>query len=186
MAGKDAKIGLVPLGKSVEEALMLFLAGRLAEVFGVTVEISARMPSPRYAYEERRGQHHSSVILTRLRRAWEGVYDIILGVTDVDLFAPPLNFVFGEADMVHQVAVISLFRLRPEIYGQPANRGLFQERALKEAVHELGHTFGLMHCGHYRCVMYFSNSLSDTDRKSHSFCRRCKDALASALSRYPR
>jgi len=184
--GEKARIGLVALGKSIDKGLMSLLAARLSEIFGLEVEISGQLPTPRYAFEEKRGQYHSTAILARLRRALEGVYDRILGVADVDLFVPSLNFVFGEADIAHGVAVISLFRLRPENYGQPPDPGLFEERALKEAVHELGHTFGLMHCSHYRCVMHFSNSLSDTDRKSHSFCWRCKDSLAAALRNYSR
>jgi len=183
---REARIGLVALGKSIDKGLMGFLASRLAETFGLQVEISARLPTPRYAWEERRGQYHSTAILARLRRAQEGIYDKTLGVSAVDLFVPSLNFVFGEADMAHGVSVISLFRLRPENYGAPPDPRLLEERALKEAVHELGHTFGLMHCPQYRCVMHFSNSLSDTDRKSHWFCWRCRDCLAAALRIYCR
>ncbi|TLX91314.1 MAG: hypothetical protein E6K97_02920 [Thaumarchaeota archaeon] len=36
---------------------------------------------------------------------------------------------------------------------------------VKECVHELGHIFGFVHCPNIECVMYFSNSLSDTDIK---------------------
>jgi predicted Zn-dependent protease len=125
-------------------------------------------------------------LAVRLCHAFEGVYERILGIVDVDLFAPSLNFVFGEADLLHGVAVISLFRLRPENYGLPASANLLQERALKEAIHELGHTYGLMHCNHYRCVMHFSNSLPDTDRKSHQFCRRCGSSLTAAYQACPR
>jgi len=181
---KEAKIGLVALGKSIDQGLMDLLASNLTEIFGLPVEASVRLPAPRYAFQERRGQYHSTAILTQMRKALEGVYDRSLGVADVDLFVPSLNFVFGEADIMHGVAVISLFRLRPENYGQPSDPRLLQERVLKEAVHELGHTFALMHCGHWRCVMHFSNSLADTDRKSHRFCWRCKDSLAAALRSY--
>ena len=180
------QIGLVPLGKIQEKALMDSLALGLAETYGRQVEIPPAFPSPRYALDERRGQYGSTAILTRLWRACGGVYDRTLGITEVDLFIPSLNFVFGEADLIHKVAVISLFRLRPENYGQSADPRLLQERALKEAIHELGHTFSLMHCAHYRCVMHFSNSLSDTDRKSRQFCRRCQESLAAALSIDPR
>jgi archaemetzincin len=41
-------------------------------------------------------------------------------------------------------------------------------------VHELGHVFGLEHCPDPECVMHFSNSLLDTDRKSTSFCSQCR------------
>ncbi|MDH7500400.1 MAG: archaemetzincin family Zn-dependent metalloprotease [candidate division NC10 bacterium] len=179
--GKETTIGVVALGKSVDQGLMDALASSLCELFGLPVEASVHFPAPHYAFQERRGQYHSTAILNQLKKALEGVYDRTLGVADVDLFVPSLNFVFGEADLLHGVAVISLFRLRPESYGLPSDSGLLQERALKEAVHELGHTFGLMHCGHWRCVMHFSNSLADTDRKGHRFCWRCRDSLATAL-----
>jgi len=54
----------------------------------------------------------------------------------------------------------------------------FGQRALvedgKEAVHELGHTYGLKHCPNPACVMHFSNSLHDTDLKGWKFCPNCQ------------
>jgi archaemetzincin len=50
------------------------------------------------------------------------------------------------------------------------NKSLFYQRIIKEAVHELGHAFGLKHCNYPMCVMHFSNSLPDTDIKQNSFC----------------
>jgi archaemetzincin len=50
---------------------------------------------------------------------------------------------------------------------------LFDARVLKEAVHEYGHTLGLGHCVDPGCVMHFSNTLADTDRKGDWFCPRC-------------
>jgi archaemetzincin len=66
-----------------------------------------------------------------------------------------LSFVFGEADVTLGVCIISLVRLRQEFYGLLKNENLFLERALKEAVHELGHTYRLGHCGDTRCIMHF-------------------------------
>jgi archaemetzincin len=100
-----------------------------------------------------------------------------LGVTDVDLYCEGLNFVFGIAESPGRAAVISTARLRAA-----ANEALFRERVLKEAMHELGHTLGLGHCDDARCVMYFSNTLADTDRKGSRFCRNCRARL-SAQSR---
>ncbi|MFQ6039016.1 MAG: archemetzincin, partial [Candidatus Aminicenantales bacterium] len=68
-------------------------------------------------------------------------------------------------------------RLRQEFYRLPEDRTLFLARCVKEAVHELGHAFGLRHCPNPRCVMHFSNSLLDTDKKTASFCQRCSRIL---------
>jgi archaemetzincin len=48
-----------------------------------------------------------------------------------------------------------------------------QERLVKEAVHELGHTFGLRHCDDWRCVMTSSHSVERLDVKTPEFCEAC-------------
>jgi predicted Zn-dependent protease len=40
----------------------------------------------------------------------------------------------------------------------------------------------LKHCSQHRCVMFFSNSLTDTDLKENEFCHRCRRSLAANLS----
>jgi len=94
-------------------------------------------------------------------------------VESVDLYAGHLNFVFGEADPDVGIAVVSTYMLRPEFYGEAPSPELFLSRLVKEAVHELGHTFRLGHCPDPACVMHFSNSILDTDLKGPDFCPRC-------------
>jgi len=101
----------------------------------------------------------------------------VVGIVDVDLYVPRLNFVFGEADVGSGTAIVSLIRLRQEYYGLSPNPDLFLERATKEIVHELGHTFGLGHCPDNKCVMHFSNSLPDTDLKGPHFCYKCRPRI---------
>jgi archaemetzincin len=72
------------------------------------------------------------------------------------------------------MSAIYLPRLRQEFYGLKPDEPLFHQRIIKEAVHELGHAFGLEHCNNQMCVMHFSNSLTDTDIKQNSFCDICR------------
>ncbi|MBN1677892.1 MAG: archaemetzincin family Zn-dependent metalloprotease [Candidatus Thermoplasmatota archaeon] len=93
--------------------------------------------------------------------------DVALGLTNQDTFVPELNFVFGLASADSRCAVVSTSRLRH------TDASIYSARVLKESMHELGHTQGLRHCPNPFCVMHFSNSLEDTDRKSYEFCTIC-------------
>jgi len=101
----------------------------------------------------------------------------ILAICDFDAYSGHLNFVFGEAYVEGSISAIYLPRLRQEFYGLKPDESLFYQRIVKEAVHELGHGFGLNHCKNIKCVMHFSNSLSDTDIKSNYFCIVCKGLI---------
>lgn len=135
---------------------------------------TAILQVPRDAYDSTRRQYNSSIILLNISKyAMSQQADRILGITDHDLYVPGLNFVFGQAQHPGKAAIISLYRLKPEFYGRPSNVKLFEDRVVKEAIHEVGHTVGLGHCQNSACVMYFSNSILDTDRKNSALCSRC-------------
>ncbi|MBP1648249.1 MAG: peptidase, zinc-dependent [Bacteroidetes bacterium] len=93
------------------------------------------------------------------------------------------TYVFGEAQLGGSVGVVSYYRLPNERYGLPANRTLFTERLLKEAMHELGHTFGLLHCRALDCAMHISTYVEDIDTKPAEFCRECEQKLILAESK---
>jgi archaemetzincin len=97
--------------------------------------------------------------------------DKAVGVTSRDLYVEGLNFVFGLADPRKKACIISLSRL------QDMNDGLFHERVFKEVAHELGHVFGLLHCGNKTCIMNFANSIRDVDVRGTELCERCKSIL---------
>jgi archaemetzincin len=103
----------------------------------------------------------------------------VLAICDFDAYSDELNFVFGQAHLGGRVAAIYLARLRDEFYFGKSTKmnNLFERRVIKEAVHELGHTFGLRHCQISKCVMHFSNSLQDTDFKDDELCDRCNKIL---------
>jgi archaemetzincin len=167
---------LMPIGEIETEALA-YLQNNLSQVFAMSCQVLEPIDIPPEAYERGRGQYYSPLILEKIFDNAPDDYHRILGIVDVDLYVHGLNFIFGQADLQHGITIISLIRLKQEFYGFPPDRKLFYLRMLKEAVHELGHTYGLDHCTDYRCVMYFSNSLQDTDRKGVDFCRKCKGKL---------
>jgi len=134
----------------------------------------------RESWNQHRGQHLASMLLAKLPSP-PSLGDRVLAVVDVDIFAHGLNFVFGEADITGKRVLISLQRLRQEFYGLLKNENLFQERVLKEAVHEIGHTYGLKHCLNPTCVMHFSNSLHDTDLKGWTFCHACQEKVSQKI-----
>lgn len=163
------RITLLPLGNPDHRALDE-LAQDLNSM-GVDVEMADRRALPKEAFDAQRGQFHAGAIL-HLANLEKG--ERVLAATDADLYADDLNFVFGIAESGGRACLISLFRLR-----LGADEPRFRARALKEAMHELGHTLGLGHCTDPGCVMCFSNSLADTDRKGPAYCPRCEEKLRS-------
>jgi archaemetzincin len=168
------KIVLEPLGDIAAETTEKLKAG-VGDVFHCAIEIRAGFGDSAQAYNPERKQYDSSKLLASLGKAQRE--ERVVGVADVDLYVPRLNFVFGEADIGSATAIVSLCRLRPEYYGLAPDEALFLERATKEIVHELGHTFGLGHCPNTKCVMHFSNSLADTDLKEARFCNECRPMI---------
>jgi len=170
------QIRLVGVGSpdvDVLEFLSLTLGESLPQpclVDGIRFQVSE-------AFEVSRGQYHSTRIVSDLLNYAGGYpHAKVLGITEVDLFIPILTFVFGEAQLGGQVALVSTHRLRQEFYGLPEDRAIFLERVEKEALHELGHTFGLVHCHQPGCVMGFSNAVENVDVKTNAYCANSRVA----------
>jgi archaemetzincin len=160
-------LALLPF-QGMDERTMLILADQLAHR-GFACTLLPEVAVPPDAYNHVRDQYRVERLLEATRQAVAGR---VLGVVDLDLYAEGLNFVFGMADTPGRAAVISVSRLHDSIA-----EARFQARVFKEAVHELGHTLGLAHCQHAKCVMYFSNTLADTDHKGADFCVECRTRL---------
>lgn len=180
------RILIVPIGRIESDFVLEYLCEALKISFpDFDFEISSKtLPIPPDSYNATRRQYFSTRLLEELRTTFAFAdAGKVLGVTEVDLFVPHLNFVFGEAECPGKTCLISLARLKPEFYYQRSNLQLFKERALKEAIHELGHTFQLGHCADPKCVMRFSNSIFDTDFKNPVFCPLCFTKLKSNIAR---
>lgn len=168
---------LVPFFCGARIDLLPQLARSLEEALGLAVRQRPPRFDPELAFDPLRGQYDSRVLLARLlEEAPEGA-GRVLGVTTVDLFIPVLTYVFGEAQLEGRAAVVSMYRLDATVYGLPENKRLLAERLRKEALHELGHTYNLMHCDDPLCVMRSSTYVEEIDLKSDRFCRQCSRSV---------
>lgn len=176
-------IRIVPIG-DLDREIVDRLRSPLAERFLAPVEPGEPLEPRRHWHDAERDQLHGDLILDALiERQTAGEWT--LGIVDADLFTPGLTFIFGQATVGGCCAVIGTARLRPEFHDEGPDLERFHQRVLTEAVHELGHIAGLDHCPDPLCVMHFSSTLADTDRKGPDFCTRCQRTRA-ADSPYPR
>ncbi len=175
-----AEILIFPVG-ALDASIPEFLALSLSENLNLPCKVSETTISLEGVYDIVRKQYYSTKLLERLLSHQAGDATKLLGITDVDLFIPPLSFVFGEAQFDNPASIISTCRLHQSFYGLPEDAGLLYLRCEKEAIHELGHSFGLIHCRDYRCVMYLSYSVEDVDLKTNFFCQKCHEILRKRL-----
>ncbi len=161
--------------EEVSPGLMDHVRRHLAHAFGRPVFPWEGPERPRHAFDARRRQHASGTILRWLLEAGPSGGKV-LGITDRDLFIPILTYVFGEAQLGGDAAVVSTARLGED--SGPYGTRVLVERLAKEAVHEVGHAFGLLHCGVEGCVMSRSPAVREVDEKSSEPCDVCRARLA--------
>jgi archaemetzincin len=157
---------------AADDRLMETIRERTAATFGIQARVFHHAERPYHAFDPKRGQHSSTAILKWLvERNHSGRR--LLAITDVDLFIPVLTFVYGEAQLGGQAAVVSTARLALAADGR-VTEAVATDRLIKECVHELGHCFGLLHCDRSACVMARSVNLVEVDSKAPALCDTCE------------
>ena len=163
---------VISLLGNVDKELAVPIVKEVERVFGFKTIVTSLLDDITFALDPAREQYHSTLILEKLAHlAPPGTLKLV-GITDVDLFIPILTYVYGEAKLGGTSCVVSTHRLSEGI--SPVSLpGAFHYRVVKEAIHELGHTFKLQHCPDNTCIMHYSRTVEDVDLKSNQFCRYC-------------
>jgi archaemetzincin len=149
----------------------------ILRVFGMRTKTAKLNIDISKAFDPLRHQYNSSHLLSEMIARPLADGEKVLGVAEVDLFIPILTFVFGEAQLEGPGAIVSTHRLNNKFYGLPENQTLLVQRIVKESIHELGHTFGLLHCSSPGCVLTSSTYVEDIDQKSDALCPQCQQRL---------
>ena len=128
-------------------------------------------------YDPMRRQYDGNSLLKEIDSISAPPFFKKIGLFRVDLFIPILTYIFGQAAFKGNTGIASLYRLRNEQYGMKKDEVLLLQRFRKVVIHELGHTFGLIHCHHPSCVMRSSTYVEDIDQKSHHLCNNCRISI---------
>jgi len=157
------------------------LRQNIEKTFNHPVEVRNKINSLEYAYDPIRDQYKSPFLLSRLKRVKRSPGDKIMGVADVDLYSPGYDFVYGEADVNAGVATLSINRLITGEQDIPSNLNLYIDRIIREATHEIGHLYGLVHCSDQKCVMRTCTCVPEVDAAGGGLCNTCMENLNNNL-----
>ena len=153
----------------------------VAQEFNCAVSIKEARLDLTGFFDPNRRQYNGDQLLKEVHSMSINTSKKSIGLFNVDLFIPILTYIFGQAQLGGPTAIASLYRLSNEKYGILPNDDQILERFKKEIIHELGHTFKLLHCYTTTCVMRSSTYVEDIEQKEAQFCPKCRNLLQSSL-----
>lgn len=158
------------------------LRAEITRIYRYPTEVLPLLDDLEFSFHPNRNQYHSTSILEQLALKAPAGAIKVLAVVEVDLFIPILTHVYGEAQLGGMACMVSTIRLN-EGHSALNTQQPFFGRIIKEAIHELGHTFRLRHCREHTCLMHYCRDERDVDRKSDQLCRYCKILLEDEIKR---
>ena len=183
MSSKEHTLVISPIGDlDAGGELLEHLGKEIGKLFGYQTDIRPLIEEKDLWLDPVRKQYHSTPILETLAVISPPEAVKVLAITKVDLFIPILTHVYGEAQLGGKACILSTYRFNEEPF-VAGRTETFYCRLLKEAVHELGHTFNLRHCKDSACAMHYCRSVKEVDRKSNQFCRYCTVLLGDEMKR---
>ena len=175
---RNKKILISPIG-DIPQWVSEKIAKEVRSSFGFQTQINPLIEDIDFAFDKDRNQYSSSIILDKLDKKAPVDCLKVIAITEKDLFIPILTYVYGEARLNGRPCIVSFHRLVIGLELEVVSKGY--KRIVKEAIHELGHTFNLRHCKDPVCLMHYCRSLEDVDRKSNQYCRYCNILLSDNI-----
>lgn len=129
-------------------------------------------------YDPLRKQYDGTLLLKEIESGFSSDSTKTIALFNVDLFIPILTYIFGQAYLNGRAGIVSIYRFSNERYGIKKDDKIIVDRFRKEVIHELGHTFGLIHCYDPTCVMRSSTYVEDIDQKRPNLCIKCKNLVS--------
>ncbi|OQX91408.1 MAG: hypothetical protein B6D58_08200 [candidate division Zixibacteria bacterium 4484_95] len=150
-----------------------WLLSELCRKFNLKPQSGIVSRLPEEAYNAKLNQYYANPILSKLELLKGSDFEMILALTEEDLYTPNKNFVMGQANSVSHTAIVSIFRIKPEFYGLPEDEQLLRTRLLNVASHETGHMLGLKNCNNPECQMNEADTVTELDNRPDTFCTNC-------------
>jgi len=164
-----------------EEDFLINVAEAVKHEFLFSVNIKEGHLDLSEFYDPPRRQYNGVKLLKEVDYMFSSDSAKTIGLFSVDIFIPILTYIFGQAFLNGRTGIASLYRFSNERYGMNTNDKFILERFKKEVIHELGHTYGLIHCHVPICVMRSSTYVEDIDQKSANLCLKCRNEMRSVL-----
>jgi archaemetzincin len=158
------------------------ISAEIKRIYAFPTRVKPLLTDIEFAFHPNRKQYHSTPILAELARKAPADAIKVLALVQVDLFIPILTHVYGEAQLGGRACMVSTIRLN-EGHRSLNTQEPYLSRIIKEAIHELGHTFKLRHCREHTCLMHYCRNEDDVDRKSDQLCRYCRVLLEDDIKR---
>lgn len=193
-------LAVIPVGKVKGEDLENSIA-RVAKVLRQPVELRDSISVPKGAEDPERGQHRAVELLNRMRASViqlapgkmiggsdpdvkaPNKLDLLIFVTDVDLYTARTDGVFGALVSSKKIAVTSIRRLREAFYRRPSDVSKQRSRLVKELLRMAGRLLGAQACLDPACVLAASKSMADVDCKTETYCKACSERLLEGVIR---
>ena len=176
-------IAIQSFGKFSTEFIEMIYAG-IDSVYNVEVIVLQGIEIPQSAYYEPRNRYRAEKLLDYLEENTGDEFTKVLGLTRYDISTTKGEHkdwgIFGLGTLGGRTCVVSTFRLGENKVVQK----LFIERLIKVVNHELGHTFGLNHCLHERCLMEDAKGkIKTVDNETGALCSECRELLKELVKK---